>query len=278
MGAQIRAAYEGEMLTLREIAERTGIPYQTLYTRMNRHGITAAEAAEMGRSAVASFRYHGKVIEIERIAGKCGVTANALYKAAKEYGITLEQAADAYLAKVHDYENGKASICDIAKRNGLNAGGLLGAIRRHGKSAEQTAKIMVASREKKKHYGEKKASRTQRFKAELLRLSLPRERVARLLADEIYAELEDETMIRKPDGSFEFGSESYLFRVTFTGEGIAMLEGFCRSNGNRSMSRRYKYDPDGKKVKEIVRDSFVEDARLLQTLQKSRKITFAEVD
>jgi len=259
--------FEGEMLTLEEIAARTGVSYHTIIARRNRYGIATAEAVAMGHYNVKRFCFRGNWVQLKEISAECGVSDRALRKAMKANNLTAEQAADIYIAKVHEYKGGMECLRDIAQWNDIDVGALRSNMSRHGKTAEQMVKTMLEKREEDLRYGKKRQNRQAQFKAAIMQLGSVHERVARLLANEIFADAEDLALDRTPDGGFEFGSEHYLFRVGFPKPEHATLESFWRSTGEKSMSRRYKYEADGKRVREITNDAFAEHARLLHTLQ-----------
>ena len=92
--------YNGQMLTIRELAALAGCNYDTLFRRMNKGGFSVAQAVEMGASnrrrklgtgknahlppkpkeVVAHFDYHGQSLRISELAAIAGTNCGAMRK------------------------------------------------------------------------------------------------------------------------------------------------------------------------------------------------------
>ncbi len=96
-----RFAYQGEMLSIRELSARTGVTVHALRYRIKVAGMSVEEAVEDGGLQSAdyqdegppeTFDYHGEDLTLNELAKKVGVSKSTLYQRLKVLGWTMEEA------------------------------------------------------------------------------------------------------------------------------------------------------------------------------------------
>ena len=91
MGSPRMVEYQGELMSMSELARRTGLEYATLRNRICRRGVTGDEAARIVLEEKRVYEVGGELLTVAQMAKRCGVSAYTIRNRMKR-GDTPEHA------------------------------------------------------------------------------------------------------------------------------------------------------------------------------------------
>lgn len=93
---------DGERVTYREIAERSGMSYHTVWYRLVVRGMTPEEAITIPKKCKARLKLNGKYASYHEIARQLYIAYATLYRRAQRYGTTVQEEIDAEWRRQHE--------------------------------------------------------------------------------------------------------------------------------------------------------------------------------
>lgn len=280
MSTPKRYHYRGRLLTLKQIAERTGVSPKTLGARIRR-GMTPEEAAHgrMRRKPMIC-ELDGVTYTVQELAKMSGVAVTTI-RWRLENGATVEEAIrKESRAKLYPYHGREITIREAAGIAGVSADALKARMRKYGIAMEDAVDGRYEAA--KYHYGDANAtaeeiaaaegipvkrlkyylSAGKRGVEEALRLCraeagmdadgargecTPAAASERMVAARLIGGVISGTVPLKPleGGGWYYDGGVCLYAVRFPESGRAVLEVYHRRSKGVMMRRKYEYDAKG---------------------------------
>lgn len=141
MGAWKLHPYQGEMLTIAEIANRCGLDVMLIYNRLHR-GYTMEEATAAPAQTSMRYPYRGEMLTIRELADKGGVGERAIWWRINKMHMTAEEAVE-YVkpdrSKRYLYQGEMLTMDEIAAKSGVPRSTIRRRMTEYGISADEAA-------------------------------------------------------------------------------------------------------------------------------------------
>lgn len=141
MGAWKLYAYQGEMLTVAEIASRCGLDVMLIYNRLHR-GYTMEEATAAPAQTYKRYPYRGEMLTIRQLAAKGGVSERTIWWRLERLHLTAEEAvkyAKPDRKKRYLYHGEMLTMDEIAAKSGVPKSTFRRRMTEYGLSADEAA-------------------------------------------------------------------------------------------------------------------------------------------
>lgn len=145
-----------EPMTIREMAEVSGIPEATLRQRIKNQGMTPLQALEAGVTRAKKYAYKGKLLTLPEWSIESGVPIGTLRTRIRRDGMTIAEAISKPRTRIkrYSYNGDHLTLSDISKSSGVPKYTLDYRINHRGMTAEQAASLGKREPEKYNYRGE----------------------------------------------------------------------------------------------------------------------------
>lgn len=142
--------YQGEELTLTEIARRCGISASGLSKRIHVSGMTLEEAVAVPRNMPELHLYCGEMLSLKEIAQRAYIPESTIRARMKKYGVNAQDAVDGdYSQGQYAWQGEWLHADEIAERAGVDAAALKSIMHNRPVSAEEAVEIIRQREESK---------------------------------------------------------------------------------------------------------------------------------